>query len=147
MKAKPSKPTRLAAKRKKAAGKRARLAARLKENKMNHTAITATVMPAIAAALLLAGCQTADPASRSNRTSYRDIRAEVNGCSNIVRITVGDGLYASADGGAALDKLMSIISGTAPAGTKLTAAEAAAITDCVGGACEPAVPSQTAGTR
>jgi len=51
------------------------------------------------AASALCGCQTADPASRSNRTSYRDIVAEVHGSSNTVTITVGDGLYASADGG------------------------------------------------
>jgi len=129
-------------------------------------------------AFLFTGCQTADPASRSNRTSYRDIRAEINGTSNTLTITVGDGLYASADGGgdtqsntptqttdtkpevavgvgggsagtggaapqsgivgAALEKLMGILGGTAPAGTKLSAEEAAAITDCVGGACEPA---------
>lgn len=128
-----------------------------------------------ASALIFAGCQTADPASRSNRTSYRDIRAEINGCSNSLTITVGDGLYASADGGgdameatatqttdtkpevavgvgggsagtggaapqsgivgAALEKLMGILGGTAPAGTKLSAEEAAAITDCVGGLC------------
>lgn len=128
-----------------------------------------------ASALIYSGCQTADPASRSNRTSYRDIRAEINGCSNSLTITVGDGLYASADGGgdtqsnsptqttdtrpevavgvgggsagtggatpssgivgAALEKLMSILGGTAPAGTKLTADEAAAISDCADGLC------------
>ena len=133
---------------------------------------------ALIASMLLSGCQTADPASRSNRTSYRDIRAEINGCGNTLTVTVGDGLYASADGGgdameatatqttdtkpevavgvgggsagtggaapqsgivgAALEKLMGILGGTAPAGTKLSAEEAAAITDCVGGACEPA---------
>lgn len=128
-----------------------------------------------ASVVILSGCQTADPASRSNRTSYRDIRAEINGCSNTLTITVGDGLYASADGGgdalentptqttdtkpevavgvgggsagtggaapqsgivgAALEKLMSILGGTAPAGTKLSTEEAAAINDCVGGLC------------
>jgi len=125
--------------------------------------------------MLLSGCQTADPASRSNRTSYRDIRAEINGCGNTLTVTVGDGLYASADGGgdameatatqttdtkpevavgvgggsagtggaapqsgivgAALEKLMGILGGTAAPGTKLTADEAAAISDCVGGLC------------
>lgn len=129
----------------------------------------------LSASTLLSGCQTADPASRSNRTSYRDIRAEINGTSNTLTITVGDGLYASADGGgdalentptqttdtkpevavgvgggsagtggaapqsgivgAALEKLMSILGGTAPAGTKLSTEEAAAINDCVGGLC------------
>ncbi len=128
-----------------------------------------------ASALIFAGCQTADPASRSNRTSYRDIRAEINGCSNTLTITVGDGLYASADGGgdalentptqttdtkpevavgvgggsagtggaapqsgivgAALEKLMGILGGTAAPGTKLTADEAAAISDCASGLC------------
>ena len=178
MKTKPSKPTKLAAKRKKAAAKKARLAARLKKgkNKMKNNAIPAAGASALIAALLmLSGCQTADPASRSNRASYRDIYAEVSGASNTVAITIGDGLYASADGGgdkqessaaqttdtkpevavgvgggsagtggatpqsgivgAALEKLMSIISGAAPTGTKLTAEEAAAITDCANGNC------------
>ncbi|HRR33126.1 MAG TPA: hypothetical protein P5026_03430 [Kiritimatiellia bacterium] len=129
----------------------------------------------LSASTLLSGCQTADPASRSNRTSYRDIRAEINGCSNSLTITVGDGLYASADGGgdaientptqttdtkpevavgvgggsagtgaatpssgivgAALEKLMSILGGTAAPGTKLTPGEAAAISDCASGLC------------
>ena len=128
-----------------------------------------------ASALIFAGCQTADPASRSNRTSYRDIRAEINGTSNTLTITVGDGLYASADGGgdameatatqttdtkpevavgvgggsagtggaapqsgivgAALEKLMGILGGTAAPGTKLTADEAAAVSDCADGLC------------
>lgn len=57
------------------------------------------ILLTLAAAALIGGCQTADPASRSNRTAYRDIRAEINGCSNTVHISVGDGLYASADGG------------------------------------------------
>jgi len=130
---------------------------------------------ALIASTLLSGCQTADPASRSNRTSYRDIRAEINGTSNTLTITVGDGLYASADGGgdameatatqttdtkpevavgvgggsagtggaapqsgivgAALEKLMGILGGTAAPGTKLTADEAAAISDCADGLC------------
>ena len=129
----------------------------------------------LSASMLLSGCQTADPASRSNRTSYRDIRAEINGCSNTLTITVGDGLYASADGGgdameatatqttdtkpevavgvgggsagtggaapqsgivgAALEKLMGILGGTAAPGTKLTPGEAAAISDCASGLC------------
>lgn len=128
-----------------------------------------------ASALIFSGCQTADPASRSNRASYRDIRAEINGCSNTLNITVGDGLYASADGGgdkqdstatqttdtkpevavgvgggsagtggaapqsgivgAALEKLMGIVGGTAAPGTKLTKDEADAISDCANGLC------------
>jgi len=51
---------------------------------------------ALAAALAAAGCQSADPASRSNRTRYGDISV-VN--SSGVTLTVGDGLVASADGG------------------------------------------------
>ena len=47
----------------------------------------------------LAGCQSADPSSRSNRAAYRDIYATVNGSGNSVTVEVGDGLYASADGG------------------------------------------------
>ena len=48
------------------------------------------------AALAFAGCQSADPANRSNRTRYGDISV-VN--SSGVTLTVGDGLVASADGG------------------------------------------------
>jgi hypothetical protein len=50
-------------------------------------------------ALAIAGCQTVDPSARSNRTSYRDIYVTVNGSSNTVTQTVGDGLYADASGG------------------------------------------------
>lgn len=176
MKTKPSKPTKLAAKRKKAAAKKARLTARLKKGKkMKNSTIATASASALAALLMLTGCQTADPASRSNRASYRDIRAEIAGTSNTIHITVGDGLYASADGGgdrqdssatqttdtkpevavglgggsagtggatpqsgivgAALEKLMSIVGGTAPAGTKLTTEEASAINTCVSGNC------------
>jgi hypothetical protein len=49
------------------------------------------------------GCQNADPASRSNHTQYGDLepRIVIEGCHNTVNITIkiGDGLYASADGG------------------------------------------------
>jgi len=55
----------------------------------------AMVMMMLAVAAL-AGCQSADPASRSNRTAYRDIY--VSDSSNVT-LKVGDGLYASADGG------------------------------------------------
>ena len=48
------------------------------------------------AAGALAGCQTADPASRSNRTRYGGIRISQ---STGVTLTIGDGLIASADGG------------------------------------------------
>lgn len=95
-----SKPEKLLAKRKKAAAKKARLNAKLKKGKaMKNSTITTAGATALAALLMLTGCQTADPASRSNRASYRDIRAEIAGTSNIIHITVGDGLYASADGG------------------------------------------------
>lgn len=58
---------------------------------------------ALLALVLFAGCQTVDPASRSNNAGYGDIapRVSINGNSNTVSITniVGDGVYASADGG------------------------------------------------
>jgi hypothetical protein len=54
-------------------------------------------------AVLLAGCQTADPASRSNEAAYGDLepRITINGSSNTVSftMTIGDGVLASADGG------------------------------------------------
>ena len=59
----------------------------------------ATLTMAALALGFMSGCQNTDPASRSNRTQYRDIYAEVNGDSNTLHFTVGDGLYASADGG------------------------------------------------
>lgn len=182
----PSKPQKLADKRAKAAAKKARLAAKLKKGKtaMKNRAVTTTTATAsvLFAVLALAGCQTADPASRSNRAAYRDIYAKVRGESNTVCITVGDGLYASADGGGdkqdsaatqttdtrpevavgvgggsagtggaapqsgivgdALKKLMSIVGGTAPEGTKLTAEEAAAVTACANGACADPAPQK-----
>ena len=129
--------------------------------------------------MTMIGCQNADPSARSNRVAYRDVgsRIHINGASNTVCVTnsIGDGLYASADGGGdmqensptqttdtkpevavgvgggsagtggatpssgivgeALNKLMGIFSGSAPVGTKLTAEEAKAITDCVDGNC------------
>ena len=61
---------------------------------------TATAMLAL---VLMAGCQTADPASRSNNATYGDFmpKIAIDGSSNTVTvaITVGDGVYASADGG------------------------------------------------
>jgi hypothetical protein len=61
---------------------------------------TATTLLAMA---ILAGCQNTDPASRSNKAEYGDIapRIVIEGCSNVVSVTniVGDGVYASADGG------------------------------------------------
>ena len=179
-----SKPEKLLTKRAKAAAKKARLAAKLKKGKtaMKNRTITTAGATALAALLMLSGCQTADPASRSNRASYRDIRAEIFGTSNTIHITVGDGLYASADGGGdkqdsaatqttdtrpevavgvgggsagtggaapqsgivgdALKKLMSIVGGTAPEGTKLTAEEAAAVTACANGACADPAPQK-----
>jgi hypothetical protein len=55
---------------------------------------------ALGAAALTGGCQSADPASRSNRSTYGDITARIEGGnSNSVSITIGDGLYADASGG------------------------------------------------
>lgn len=82
-------------KKEKIKAKKAKLEAKLK-----GAPVKAAKALAVALALgLLAGCQTADPASRSNRTQYRDIVAKIEGSSNTVTISVGDGLYASADGG------------------------------------------------
>lgn len=61
---------------------------------------------ALALAALLAGCSTADPASRSNDTKVGDVTPSVkvtfeNSSSNTVHVTVkttlGDGVIASAD--------------------------------------------------
>jgi hypothetical protein len=61
---------------------------------------TATAMLAL---MLLAGCQDTNPASRSNEAGYGDFEPSVviNGSSNsvTVRVAVGDGVYAKADGG------------------------------------------------
>lgn len=58
---------------------------------------------AVVCLMVMAGCQTADPASRSNDASYGDLepRVTINGSSNYVNvaITIGDGVLASADGG------------------------------------------------
>ncbi|MCL1922042.1 MAG: hypothetical protein FWG50_13390 [Kiritimatiellaeota bacterium] len=54
------------------------------------------MMMAALAAVLMAGCQTADPSSRSNKASYGDITV----CESTgVTITLGDGLVADASGG------------------------------------------------
>jgi hypothetical protein len=78
--------------------KAVKLAAKLKGPAKG--AATATAMLAV---ILFVGCQTADPASRSNNATYGDFepRVTVNGSSNVVSVvvTVGDGVYASADGG------------------------------------------------
>jgi hypothetical protein len=146
---------------------------------------TALIMTALTAAALIGGCQSADPASRSNQTRYRDAgrtQIDIRGSSNTVSVTntVGDGLLATADGGGdtqsntpthtvtttpevavgvgggsagtggavpssgivgeALNKLMSLVGGSSA--ERLTAAEAAAIRECVDGNCEipPATP-------
>jgi len=64
---------------------------------------TVTACCIIAAMLAMTGCQDTNPASRSNDATYGDFepRVVINGSSNTVSvvITVGDGVYASADGG------------------------------------------------
>jgi len=77
---------------------------KMKEKKDKlHTKLKGGAAVCTIAMLMMTGCQTADPASRSNRAEYGDIcpRIEINGCSNVVSVTniVGDGVYASADGG------------------------------------------------
>lgn len=92
------KPEKLKEKEEKMKTKQKKLAQKLK-------GVTATVAAAATALAMMAaaGCQTADPSSRSNRAEYGDVapRVEINGCSNVVSVTniVGDGVYASADGG------------------------------------------------
>jgi len=49
--------------------------------------------------MLLAGCQSADPSSRSNRTDYGGMSIVVNGNNNRVTIDVGDGVTSDASGG------------------------------------------------
>jgi hypothetical protein len=67
---------------------------------VTKTAATAATLIAV---MLFAGCQTADPASRSNTATYGDLepRITINGSSNYVHVamTIGDGVIASADGG------------------------------------------------
>lgn len=75
-----------------------------KKDKLQQKLKGIAVSTATAIALVfMAGCQTADPASRSNNATYGDQEPKVtiNGSSNYVHlaITIGDGVYASADGG------------------------------------------------
>ena len=92
------KPDKLKEKEEKMKIKENKLAAQLKG--VVKTAATATALVAV---MMLSGCQTTDPASRSNRAEYGDIcpHIDINGSSNVVSVTniVGDGVYASADGG------------------------------------------------
>jgi hypothetical protein len=71
--------------------------------KVKGLAPAATAVLMLLAALLFAGCQDLNPASRSNHAQYRDVAPSivVNGSSNVVTVTnsVGDGVIASADGG------------------------------------------------
>jgi hypothetical protein len=85
-------------KREKHKGKKERMKEK-KESKRRKMGAAQAVLLLGVAMLALTGCQTADPASRSNRTEYGDIYAVVEGSNNSVRLTLGDGLFASADGG------------------------------------------------
>lgn len=54
------------------------------------------------ALIMLSGCRSADPASRTNSTGYGDLISDVTVKDKswlTINLTVGDGLYASADGG------------------------------------------------
>jgi hypothetical protein len=90
-----SKPAKMQGKEEKMKAKKDKLAMKLK----------GVVGVAVAMALMafVTGCQNADPASRSNHTQYGDLepRIVIEGCHNTVNVTIkiGDGLYASADGG------------------------------------------------
>ena len=85
-------------KKEKMKAKKESMKARLKG--VSKTVATAAPLIAI---MLFAGCQTADPASRSNTATYGDFepRITINGSSNCVHVvvTIGDGVIASADGG------------------------------------------------
>lgn len=87
-----SKPAKMQEKENKMKMKKAKLAMKLKG-----------VAVAIGLLVFVSGCQTADPASRSNKAEYGDIipKISIEGTSNVVHvtITIGDGVYASADGG------------------------------------------------
>jgi len=93
-----SKPEKMKDKEIKMKAKKNKLTARLK-----GVAKTTAAASALIAVMMLSACQTTDPASRSNRAEYGDIcpRIDINGSSNVVSVTniVGDGVYASADGG------------------------------------------------
>ena len=71
------------------------------QGKLKGTATSVVCLMVIS--MMMVGCQTADPASRSNDASYGDLepRVTVNGSSNYINvaITIGDGVLASADGG------------------------------------------------
>jgi len=78
-----------------------------KENKLlkqlTGAATKAATATSMLALMFLAGCQDTNPASRSNEAGYGDFEPSVviNGSSNsvTVRVAVGDGVYAKADGG------------------------------------------------
>jgi hypothetical protein len=94
-----TKTEKLSAKRKAAKAKRERMRRKMGKDKTMNKSTTAA---AFILATLAMGCQNTDPASRSNRAAYRDIaRVDVRGNGHVVNLhtTVGDGLYASADGG------------------------------------------------
>lgn len=93
-----SKPEKMKEKEEKMQSKKNKLATQLKGVAKKTATATAMI-----AAMMVVGCQTADPASRSNQAAYGDQEPniEINGSSNTVTvtITIGDGVYASADGG------------------------------------------------
>ena len=60
------------------------------------TLILAAILTA-ACALLMSGCMDTSPAARSNRAQYGDLTVRIEGRGNTVNLTIGDGLYASAD--------------------------------------------------
>jgi len=93
-----SKPAKMTEKRGKMYEKRGKMKA--KKAKLKGAAASACC---VLAALALSGCQSADPASRANRAEYGQIAPgiTITGASNTVSVsvTIGDGVYASADGG------------------------------------------------
>jgi len=61
---------------------------------------TATVLLLMTVGVaFLAGCQTADPASRSNRTDYGGMSIVIKGNHNVATVDIGDGVTSDASGG------------------------------------------------
>lgn len=93
-----SKPEKMKEKEEKMKEKKAKL-----ERKLKGAAKAVATATALLALALVTGCQDTVPSARSNQAGYGDFEPSVviNGSSNTVNlaVTVGDGIYATADGG------------------------------------------------
>lgn len=127
--------------------------------------IASVLLTALAAALLATGCalERADPAARSNRTTYGAISLVASGDGATVSLTIGDGTIASADGEGAItqpstltteqspdvtvpgDAVSAIASGVAHLGGKAIDAYTASAQnskDCADGVCSEGACSE-----